>query len=807
MERIHQLLNQLNSLRNQSAHYGGFDTFLSPQNFLIFIVFERLSSTDDFSSPLAQQFINSIKNESFLALSELEKVRKYLPFEVGRLSRAEFSALSQGLIEECLREIGRGNEVFTPTKLNEILVEFINPSPNQIIYDPACGIGSTFVEIYKRFPDLNLKFIGQEINQFTYLLCLVNLLINGIKEAEIYCTDSINKFLHANKQLFNNEPLVDYRNKVDFAISEPPFYFQPIRSDNELTMFIDTMLSMCSDDGKVVVAVPELCLFSPRFEGKRVDYLSQDLIEKVISLPESIYSPVSSRKASIVVFNKNKKAKRKIIFNGIDFDNSQKFERTEVNSDSIIRTDLRANRYALHSIRDLDNLFKNTPHRVVKIEDVISFYRLGRHYSRSVVERYEKAETLPLVRTIDLPRDDDNSTLDFSRIERTAPKIRDYNFVDFRAVLCSFIGTNLRPTFFNYDGSPILIASDLIALKLNDRINVDYFLIQLKSDYVRAQLESISTSASFNRIRAEDFLNIQIILPPIKEQTRLAIEFLKAKQKELHQDISEEKKEAKLAEYDIISITVHDLNHKLGAMQNYLDVLKMFFEANLSDYLQKPIQPAFDDDTEEEINQLTLTDVLQGLINTRNEASAQLAATREELQNNTIRPIRNNFKRWLEKEAKPLYEHKIDFIVEGESIKFDFDSNRFKSLVRNLVDNAIQYNAKKVVFDLSYVNLGGGKQNAENIRILYKNDGDPFPADYDFNNVFKGLYQKSAKSKGTGIGGYSINRTVEMHNGEMNNVSPKRETFDLFPVQIELVLPIEYKPNQNYVKSNPYTVD
>lgn len=794
MEHIQQLLNQLKSLRNQSVHKGGFGIILSPQYFLVSIVLSYISSNNNLSSPLAQKFINSVHNNEFFPSSEIEKARTYLPFKAEDLSNEDFLNLTQGLIEECLKDMGGRNEVYSPARLNEILVNLINPQRNQVIYDPACGIGTTFVEIHKRFSNLNLKFVGQEVNQLTYLLCQINLLINGVGNAEIYNTDSI------------KEPLFKYENKVDFAVSEPPLISRTIRLEPEINHFIEIMLSMIRKQGRVIVVVPDFFLFSTRFENFRNEYLSRDWIEQVISLPDDLYRPISTRKASIVVFNKNKGVEGKIIFNGIDFRDADKFEKTKVNTDSIIKSDLRANRYALQSRRELDNLFRNSKYSVVRINDIVSFYKTGRPYARSHMERQKYLEELPLVRGVDLSKEDDNLTLDISKLERTAPRIGNQNLVDFQAVLCSLIGGKLKPTVFNYAERPILISPDLIALKLNKNVNVDYFLIQLKSDYVRAQLDAISDTIIY-RVRTDDFLNIQLILPPLQEQARLAIESLKAIQKELHHDISEEKKEAKLAEYDIIRIIVHNLNQKLAAMQNDLLDLKTFFEEKAPHYLQEPVAQVFEDDSEDEINKIRLVNVIQRLINTRNEASAQLSATRKELQNSTISPSYLNFKKWLRREIKPLYENEIDFKVEGEDIEFDFDTNRFRDLVRNLVDNAKQNNARKVVFDLTYIYIGNKQINKDKVRILYKNDGEPFTEDFDFNLHFKRLYEKSSNSNGSGIGGFSINRTIELHNGEMNNVSPERETFDIFPVQIEFILPIKYKPNPNYVKSNPYTTD
>ena len=59
-------------------------------------------------------------------------------------------------------KVGYSNSLRTDYILYDFIVELVKPSPNQIIYQPDCNLGSMFIRFSHEFPDYNLKFIGQE---------------------------------------------------------------------------------------------------------------------------------------------------------------------------------------------------------------------------------------------------------------------------------------------------------------------------------------------------------------------------------------------------------------------------------------------------------------------------------------------------------------------------------------------------------------------------------------------------------------------------------------------------------------------
>jgi type I restriction enzyme M protein len=107
----------------------------------------------------------------------------------------------------------KGGQFYTPRSIVRLLVEMIEPYKGRV-YDPCCGSGGMFVQSEKfveahegRINDLSI--FGQESNQTTWRLCVMNLAIRGI-DARIQWGDSFYNDLH--KDL-----------KADFILANPPF--------------------------------------------------------------------------------------------------------------------------------------------------------------------------------------------------------------------------------------------------------------------------------------------------------------------------------------------------------------------------------------------------------------------------------------------------------------------------------------------------------------------------------------------------------------------------------------------------------
>lgn len=109
----------------------------------------------------------------------------------------------------------KGGQFYTPRSIVKILVEMLEPYKGRV-YDPCCGSGGMFVQSEKfvkahegRIGDIAIY--GQESNQTTWRLCMMNLAIRGI-DANVQWNNEGSFLNDAHKDL-----------KADFVLANPPF--------------------------------------------------------------------------------------------------------------------------------------------------------------------------------------------------------------------------------------------------------------------------------------------------------------------------------------------------------------------------------------------------------------------------------------------------------------------------------------------------------------------------------------------------------------------------------------------------------
>lgn len=106
-----------------------------------------------------------------------------------------------------------GGEFYTPRSIVKLLVEMLEPYSGRI-YDPACGSGGMFVWSEKFVEEHagrvgDLAIYGQELNETTWRLAVMNMAIRGI-DADIRRGDT-----------FHDDQFPDL--KADYIIANPPF--------------------------------------------------------------------------------------------------------------------------------------------------------------------------------------------------------------------------------------------------------------------------------------------------------------------------------------------------------------------------------------------------------------------------------------------------------------------------------------------------------------------------------------------------------------------------------------------------------
>lgn len=239
------------------------------------------------------------------------------------------------LLQKNAENSGAG-QYFTPRPVIQAMVECINPVPGETIADPSCGTGGFFLGALNHIREKNklkdsqenfLKFEtfhGWEIEKATARLCLMNLYLHGIgdlqKTPDIQVSDSLNP------QKVNKEVP-----KVKIVLANPPFgksssdipttdenqakkdgYFLRkdfwVTTSNKQLAFLQHIVSMLVEDGRVAVVLPDNVLF----EGGAGEIIRKKLLEEtnlhtILRLPTGIFY-AQGVKSNVLFFEKKKQS-------------------------------------------------------------------------------------------------------------------------------------------------------------------------------------------------------------------------------------------------------------------------------------------------------------------------------------------------------------------------------------------------------------------------------------------------------------------------------------------------------------------
>ena len=257
------------------------------------------------------------------------------------------------LIREFADDGGKkGGEFYTPKEVVNLLVNLIKPQAGNSIYDPTCGSGGMLIESATYIKNnggavrksVNAKLYGQEKNLSTWAICKINMIVHNLKDSSIQKGDT----LSSPKHLIDGE-LMTY----DRVVANPPFslkkwwvsaeidvksdengkeiapkynsvvsddygrfkYGIPPRGYGDLA-FVQHMISVLKNDGRMGVVLPHGILFRGGTEGKiRQGLLEEDIIEAIVGLPSKLFYNTGIP-ASIIIINKkkSKNLKNKVIF-------------------------------------------------------------------------------------------------------------------------------------------------------------------------------------------------------------------------------------------------------------------------------------------------------------------------------------------------------------------------------------------------------------------------------------------------------------------------------------------------------------
>lgn len=249
------------------------------------------------------------------AVKKLLKLIKKIPMD-GKQGYDVLGFIYEYLISNFAANAGKkAGEFYTPHEvsvlMSEIVAEHLKDRKQIKIYDPTSGSGSLLINIGKSVAkyisgDGKIDYYAQELKENTFNLTRMNLVMRGIKPANINVRngDTLEDdwpFFEENKKETTYELV-----KVDAVVSNPPYSqkwdpkdkeFDPRYKDFGVApkakadfAFLLHDLYHLEDDGIMTIVLPHGVLFRGGEEAKiRENLIEKNRIDAIIGLPENIF--------------------------------------------------------------------------------------------------------------------------------------------------------------------------------------------------------------------------------------------------------------------------------------------------------------------------------------------------------------------------------------------------------------------------------------------------------------------------------------------------------------------------------------
>ncbi len=209
------------------------------------------------------------------------------------------------LIRDFAESAGKkGGDFYTPRPVVRLMVRIARPRDGMHVYDPCSGSGGMLVQSKEyldehRLNSRNLALYGQELNGGVWAISKMNMLLHGIRTADMQNGDTLAEPMHLDggelmrfDRVLTNPPF-----SQNFARDGIPFPerfrfgFRPESAKKADLMFVQHMLAVLRPGGMAVTVMPHGVLFRGGAEKEiRTGILDADQLDAVIGLgPNLLY--------------------------------------------------------------------------------------------------------------------------------------------------------------------------------------------------------------------------------------------------------------------------------------------------------------------------------------------------------------------------------------------------------------------------------------------------------------------------------------------------------------------------------------
>ena len=151
----------------------------------------------------------------------------------------------------------KGGEFYTPRPVVKLMVRLVDPREGMAIYDPCSGSGGMLIYARNHVADnggdpTNLFLAGQENNGTTWSISKMNMLLHGIRDADLLNEDTLTSPEHTKggelrrfDRVITNPPFSQNYDKASLTHTERFRYgYTPERGKKADLMFLQHMLAV-----------------------------------------------------------------------------------------------------------------------------------------------------------------------------------------------------------------------------------------------------------------------------------------------------------------------------------------------------------------------------------------------------------------------------------------------------------------------------------------------------------------------------------------------------------------------------------
>ena len=241
--------------------------------------------------------------------------------QMARLKKADTRGDVYEYLLSKLSTAGVNGQFRTPRHIIKMMVELMDPQPDEIICDPACGTSGFLVAASEYLKEnkkeevffdrknkehyMNHMFHGFDMDRTMLRIGAMNMMTHGVDNPYIEYRDSLSD-QNTDRDMYSlilaNPP---FKGSLDYDIVSQDLLKVAKTKKTEL-LFLVLFLKMLKTGGRCACIVPDGVLFgsSKAHKSIRKELVEGNCLEAVISMPSGVFKPYAGVSTAILIFTK-----------------------------------------------------------------------------------------------------------------------------------------------------------------------------------------------------------------------------------------------------------------------------------------------------------------------------------------------------------------------------------------------------------------------------------------------------------------------------------------------------------------------